>query len=611
MKKGEFMGCLYSGGLTEYKIVLPEFSDKIEDYAAEELAEIFGVAGVCVKTVRDNDETLKSGGKFIAVGKTKFFKQLNIILTAKEYKFDGYVIKSVGESYVIAGAGGMGVLFGCYGLMERLANYKYVAEDEINIDEKCEAVALNVKSVPSFYGRNAYSYDTLKDYKYALRMKTNGECFSAGGFSDYSTPWSSLNDQSLTTQILNYKVYKPLHPDWFYLKNGGESLTPPACYPQLCYSKALNDDSKGGMFDTLINNLINNYIIPEKTKSFFMLGMSDNFDFCDCENCRKEVQKYTKSGLSVRFVNKVADAVEKWRAKNAPERQIYLISFAYLSVFDAPVIRSGETVAPIDKTVVARDNVIIQYAPIDANYMYPLMDKTHNKVAYEAITGWHAVAKNLAVWDYRQDFASHAFLFPAFTVAAENVKTYKDFGFMDVFNQAQRFCKNSPLIYVDNYARANLLWNADLSYGELFDEGLDLYYKQAAPAVRKFIEKTKALYKKMEARGYNGKCHFNALRKGELFTLSELNEILSELQKGYALAEKNAENGEILKDRLDVLSIGVKFAAVYNFYGELGKEKTLAIVSNLKAICKKSGFNQFATRLRVETIFKETERHFD
>lgn len=601
------MGHLYNNGATDYKIVLPELSSKIEDYAAEELSEIFGVAGVCIKTVRDNNESLAMGGKFIAIGKTKFFKELNFTLTVKEFKFDGYMIKSVGESYVIEGAGGMGVLFGCYGLMERLANYKYIAEDEIFIENSAVAKQLDVKASPSFYGRNAYSYDTLKDYKYALRIKTNGECFSAGGFSDYSTPWSSLNDQSLTTQILNYKKYKPLHPDWFYIKAGCESFAPPACYPQLCYSKALYDDKKGGMFDTLISNLINDYIIPEKTKSFFMLGMSDNFYFCDCENCKKEVVKYTKSGLSMRFVNKVADAVEKWRQQNAPERQIYLISFAYLSVFDAPVVVSGDKITPIDNSVVAKKNVIIQYAPIDANYMYPLMDKTHNKTAYEAITGWHAVAENLAVWDYRQDFASHAFLFPAFTVAEENLKTYKDFGFMDIFNQAQRFCKNSPLIYVDNYARSNVLWNADLSYSDLFEEGLALYYKEAAPAVKKYIEKTVALYKKMEARGYNGKCHFNALRKGGLYTLGELSDILSELENGFVLAEKNALYSEILKDRIKVLTIGVKFAMAYNFYGELGREKAKEILNDLKIICLKSGFNQFATRTRVETIFKEIE----
>ena len=62
------MGHLYNNGATDYKIVLPELSSKIEDYAAEELSEIFGVAGVCIKTVRDNNESLAMGGKFIAIG---------------------------------------------------------------------------------------------------------------------------------------------------------------------------------------------------------------------------------------------------------------------------------------------------------------------------------------------------------------------------------------------------------------------------------------------------------------------------------------------------------------------------------------------------------------
>lgn len=111
----------------------------------------------------------------------------------------------------------------------------------------------------------------------------------------------------------------------------------------------------------------------------------------------------------------------------------------------------------------------------------------------------------------------------------------------------------------------------------------------------------------MEARGYNGKCHFNALRKGELYTLGELSDILSELENGLVLAEKNALYSEVLKDRINVLTIGVKFAMAYNFYGELGREKTKEILNDLKIICLKTGFNQFATRTRVETIFKEIE----
>ena len=91
------------------------------------------------------------------------------------------------------------------------------------------------------------------------------------------------------------------------------------------------------------------------------------------------MEKYTIHGLNMRFVNKVADAVEAWRQENAPHREIYLVTFAYYPTIDPPVRWEGDTPMPVDESVIARENVIVRIAPIMANYRFDLLDAEHNQ----------------------------------------------------------------------------------------------------------------------------------------------------------------------------------------------------------------------------------------
>ncbi len=603
-------GYLYRDGTTEYKILISKNATVSEKYASEELTRIFSFAGVEIETVTDEGVTVNENDKYISLGNTVYFASLGIKLLSSEFKFDGFIIESVGNTYVIKGVGDTGTCFGVYGFMEYIAGYRYYASDEIKVDKSAVNKEFHIKDIPTFFGRNAKSYYSVSDIDHAFRLRVNGEYAVREPKHGEGTPWATLHDQSYALQIVDYKEYGEVYPEWYIWHPEHASHTPPSpkAYPQICYSRGLYDDE---FYDTFINNLINRFIIPQKDKMFFMLGMSDNDAFCECEKCREEVAKYTKSGLAMRFVNKVADSVEKWRQENAPDRVIYVIGFAYRMIFDAPVVERDGEYYPIDESVIARDNVIIQYAPMYANYMYPLLNEEHNAVSRKSILGWQKITKNFMIWDYRQDFCTQTFFYPTTLTAQANNDLYMQINAMEVFNQAQPFTAGSPFIVMDDFARARIHWNGKERYDDLIHEFNENYYKDACPEVEEYLHAHEKYYDIMVERGWGveATCKGAALYK-EYFTIDEMCSFKEILDR--ALAKANAIEDEQTREkvvkRVETLTLFYKFVLLLCFTKEIGREEGLALVNHLRALCKKVGLVTFYRREKTEVYLAEAEK---
>lgn len=588
-------GWLYKDGKTDYTLLIPTEATEAERFAAEELTWIFSLAGVAVQTVTDEGVTVDPTAKYIAIGNTVYFKALNTKLTQKEFKFDGFILESLGNTYVIKGVGDTGTCFGVYGFGEYVMGYRYYAEDEYTVAGEAKNLQLHIKDIPTFFGRNAFSHDTTYHRDHGFRLRINGEFCSRDAKHGEGRPWSTLHDMSNALQILDYKKYRDEHPDWFYVKPENWNAKPPSCHPQICFSRGMLPESEGGFHELFMSNLINNYIIPEHDKMFFMLGMSDTWDFCQCDLCKAAVEKYTRSGLSMRFNNMIADEVEAWRRENAPEREIYMIAFAYHTTFEAPVRKEGDKYIPVDESVIGRDNLIIQYAPIRANYLYPILDPVHNAASRESLLGWAAVAKHLAVWDYRQDFRDVVFPFPSAPSAQANNDIYADLGVMDVFNQAQRFCPGSPFIDMDNFARAKMHWNRYESYDELCDEFRKAYYKQCEPAVTEYWEAVRAFWKVMEERGYSGDPHWTISRRPGFNRVEELEHFKEILERALALAltEQDEAIREKLRKRVEVLQLYWRFTLLYCFPFEKSEAEMLALLEDTRRITDENEVKYF------------------
>ena len=166
-------GWLYKDGKTDYQLLIPAQATESERFAAEELTWIFSLAGVTVETVTDEGVTADPTQKYIAIGNTVYFKSLGKKLTQKEFKFDGFLIESVGSTYVIKGVGDTGTCFGVYGFGEYVMGYRYYAEDEYTAAKEAKNLQLHIKDIPTFFGRNAFSHDTTYHLTHGFRLRNS------------------------------------------------------------------------------------------------------------------------------------------------------------------------------------------------------------------------------------------------------------------------------------------------------------------------------------------------------------------------------------------------------------------------------------------------------
>ncbi len=99
------------------------------------------------------------------------------------------------------------------------------------------------------------------------------------------------------------------------------------------------------------------------------ISQDDNLSFCECDECLRianeegtETERRL-SGSIIRFVNRMAEAIEK----EYPDVLVHTLAYTYS---DKPPL--------ITK---ARDNVVVQYCTADACYQHAINDPSCNEYA--------------------------------------------------------------------------------------------------------------------------------------------------------------------------------------------------------------------------------------
>ena len=623
---GKSDGAIAEKGKTGYSILISENPASSVLYAAQELSRIVKKATGAVLPI-----VIEKKGPVISLGDNFLSLKKGLNFTGREVTRHGFRIKTNGDDVFILSKDEIGLIYAVQRYLELNLGYMYYAPDEEEYDDILVKRSLDVIDFPDFKNRDVFNFDTLQDPENHVKLYLSGSAIRNGDkkYGEGSW-WASLHDQSLALQILPYEVYRAFHPEWYVGGAGGNAaINPQICYTEALYSK--DEYQKGdwseegynsaaaphGMFWTFVYNLINNYIAVETDKSFFQLGMSDNYVYCDCDRCKHDVIKYGRSGVAIRFANAVADEVEKWRQENCPDREIYLTMFAYLSIVDPPTVKTtdenGKPVwTPVDPSVVARDNIVIRYAPIGDYYMFSLLDEKENSNSYNAINGWKAIAKNFAVWDYRVDFGSINAPFPQWMSAQDNIRIYRDMGVTDVFHQGCRTSGGTPFITMDNWVRSRMLWDANLDYFALADRFIDAYYGKAGDAIREYIAYLTRHYMWANGKfGYKAHSHFCVGKKKEYFPVEFVKKTENIFAKGYAALlplEKTApDEYEKYKTRLDVESLFYRYCKIVFHHYIFNRQELYKEVKVIRETGRKKDirvwFNTFDSFCSVCEIF--------
>lgn len=494
---------MFDNKTTDYKIVLPASPTASDKKAEEELKLFFCEAtGITLDTLSDEELTFSESDRYISIGGTTLLTEAGITPDKTKLGRDGYLIKTVGNTVFMTGATGNGTVFSVYRFLSAMFGYRYYAKDEISLEKKDRGNLkdFDVIERPSIDSRNIDVYELYTDEEYLTRMRLTP---AMGRNYDYFTQgWSTLNDQSMAHQILPYDVYKDREgcEDWY----SGDFFN-----GQLNITKAYYDET---MFNEFVNNLINNYIAIETDSKYFMLGINDNNKNWRMEPNIGDYDKYKASGVMARFINKVSDKVQEWIDLNDPDREIYLVMFAYVYTAEPPVIydSNSNTYKPIDESVVLNDNVMVRIAPIRSQNSYPHTDSKVNPEAAMAFAGWGAVAKNLAVWDYGTNFSAYLAPYPDWGTLQENFLMYREKGVQDILTQLPAHTAGTSLHDYKIFMRSELMWNVDADFRTLHNDFFANYYRQAAPAMQEYFDYLVTVFANKDSL-YKGQLYYTGI----------------------------------------------------------------------------------------------------
>ena len=454
-------------------VVLPERSCPALEYAAEELvAHVRKMTGVTMPVARDAD---KVKGRAVLLGLTRQSDAVvpGAAAATAALGTDGWRLVAKGNRLCVLGSSERGVLYGVYELLERFGGCGWYSAWHTVVPRR-ESFAvpadLDVAETPAIGIRDENWHGPLADPAFAARLRLNARTYSkepadakyGGAPHRFGGGLKSAHTHRL---LLPSGVYFKAHPEYFAEVNGRRTDK----FGQLCLT---NPD----VLAIVTSNVIA-AIRSDPGAKYFGVSQNDFEGYCRCARCRAvNDEEDSPAGTNIRFVNAVAEAVER----EYPDKVIETL--AYLYTRKPPKTR-------------ARKNVMICLCSIACDFAKPLVAPNkyvHNARFVADMRAWQKKCDMLYVWDYVTSFGNYMAIFANENVLKPNIQFFRDHGAAGVFEQG---CAPglADLSDLKCWLIAKFLWNPEASYEGLVRQFTDGHYGAAAPFLREYLERRKSL----------------------------------------------------------------------------------------------------------------------
>ncbi|MGN0846589.1 MAG: DUF4838 domain-containing protein [Kiritimatiellia bacterium] len=450
-----------------YTIVRAATASASEVYAAEELRDFLArVTGVTLPIATDEkgvpQKAIVVGG---AVGKERLDEGLGD---------DGFRLKVEGERLYVCGSRKRGALYGVYEILEKYAGCRWYASWHAVIPSKarvCVPGNLDDRQTPAFAMREPYWYDMNVNREFSARLRVNGYNHCAGGVpeklgGDSFRFGGGLGSCHTFNALLPPDEFFDAHPEYFSLENGVRIKNP----SQLCLT---NPDVL-----RIVTERVLERIRRDPGAKFYGVSQNDWYHYCQCAACKAvDEEEESHAGTMIRFVNAVAEAVEK----EFPDVVIETLAYQY-------------TRKPPKKTKV-RHNVVPCLCTIECDFARPIdvSDFKENISFRRDIAGWKTQTDQLYVWDYTTDFPNYTLPFANVLALQGNLKFFRDNNVREIFEQGAYQGYHGDFAELKAWLLAKWMWNPDLPIEPLLQDFFNGYYGKGAPFVRAYFDELHAL----------------------------------------------------------------------------------------------------------------------
>lgn len=446
---------LSADGKTEYAIWLAEDAIAPEQTAAQELAKhLQQVTGADFAVLQG--EQAATAAKRIIVGPADAARALTPKVDWEALGHDGIVIKTVGETLLLAGGRPRGTLYAVYTFLEDVVGCRWWTSTESYVPRRPQLTVADLDKtyVPPLLCREAFYRDAFKPV-FASRLKCNGHFErippERGGHYNL-IGWCHTFEK-----LLPPERYFATHPDWYNLLDGARSP-----HGQLCCT---NPEMQKELTQRVLEWL-------RDTPDAGMISVSQNdgtLRGCQCEQClQMDAEEGSPSGAIIRLVNEVAQAVEQ----EFPDVLVETLAYSYAR---KPPAKARP-----------RDNVVIRFCT-SGSRTEPLETGEVNAKARAELESWSRIAPKLYIWHYVANYGDYLSPFPNLRVLGSNIRYFIKNKTVGMFVQGDGGCACGDFVQLRAWLTAHLLWDPYQDEHELLREFVAGYYGPAGPSVLAYL----------------------------------------------------------------------------------------------------------------------------
>ncbi|MCC6585431.1 MAG: DUF4838 domain-containing protein [Bryobacterales bacterium] len=441
---------------TPYTICLSGEASPSERRAAAEIqTHVEQMCGARLPVVM---EDAHPQGPLILVGRQPALERLGFEIPFETLGREGFCVQTKGEHVAIAGGRQRGTMYGAYEFLERLG-CRWYANDLTVVPKRAtlQIPALDIVQRPGFEYREVLINEaSTKDF--AARSRLNGHFTEL----DASTGGKVLFEPFVHSfyALAPPAKYFGSHPEYYALVNGERRQE----RAQLCLT---NPDVARIAIESALE-----WIRTKPEAEIISVSTNDADGACECENCRRATaEEGAHSGLLLRFVNTVAEAV----GKKHPDKLIETIAYRH-------------TEAPPNKARPVA-NVRVRLALSGPCQAHPYELCPHDKYAVDFLKAWGRVTDKLYIWHYMTQFHQALEPYPNLDELTADLSMYQRNNVVGLFLQGS-YSKGggSHLADLRSYLLAKLLWNPQQPAQPIVTEFLRAYYGPGARHMQEYLD---------------------------------------------------------------------------------------------------------------------------
>ena len=456
---------LSQDGVTRYRVVIATEADAPTKAAAEELVNhLEQITGADFRVVTDDRRPVRYE---IVVGPCQRLAEISPPINVEQLQPEEYIIRTVGSRLFIIGGPRNGTLNGVYVFLEDILGCRWYTPDcsVIPSQPTLRIEPLNIRETPRFEARILIEHRATNsaDPDWAARMRLNGV-----GLGDDPRHRQALHTagpwcHSLAA-LLPASQYFDTHPEYFSEINGQRIRE----HSQVCMT------SEGAVQACLKQAKL--WIAENPSAQVVSVTTNDWYNYCQCPTCRAACEQYGVTGAWLRFVNAIAEEIEK----DYPD--VLVDTFAYEWTVEPP------------RNVKPRHNVVIRYAPIYGcsyhAYDDPNCALNVQEHSADYLKRWCEIGPRVWIWYYLLEGGALR-PYPGLKCLQQNFALFDKLGVKGFSTFQLR--PHGPTFFMHNiksYLAAKLMWDPSYDVDRGIEEFCRAYYGPAAEEMLSYIEQT-------------------------------------------------------------------------------------------------------------------------